>query len=549
MVASWVVYSLLVSLPLAAALIALERAVALARLPLRWGWGAGMVALVALMTAAPLRSSARERPEAVVPALSLFDAATDPAPAGAPPMAEQVRYGARAGALVAGARARMDAVVARVEPRAGALALLWGVVSVVVIAFCFGMQLHLARRVRGRPVVEVYGSRVRISSDLGPAVVGVWRPEIVLPRWVFDRTARERWLVVEHERQHVVSRDPLLLAIGWLVAALLPWHPAVWWMLARLRLAVELDCDARVLRGAGATRSYGRLLIELAGRSGGSRVGLTALTTSSSRLERRLIAMTFRPGRFVPARLAALGGVAVTALLAAGWVTLPSLAPARGVAATEIASAAAAPGSGGLKGTTTGSDQGGAVSGSRETGAPPVASSAPEPAVPASDGAAPLGTAGSGPTDWVDPLQGGEPLYLVDGAVADSARVAALRANPDQVARVSVLKGEAAAAQYGARGRFGVVLVTTREGAATLPAPPPRATPVPEVLHCVNPAGCPRLYVVDGIVVPGNPLASMDANDIDNIVVTYNWEVAGLYRAGPGVAMILVTTKPAADAR
>ena len=52
------------------------------------------------------------------------------------------------------------------------------------------------------------------------------------------------------------------------------------------------------------------------------------------------------------------------------------------------------------------------------------------------------------------------PLVLIDGAIGDINRV-----NPNDVESISVIKDAAAAAVYGARAAYGVILVTTKNGA------------------------------------------------------------------------------------
>lgn len=58
-------------------------------------------------------------------------------------------------------------------------------------------------------------------------------------------------------------------------------------------------------------------------------------------------------------------------------------------------------------------------------------------------------------------INGGGPLVLIDGVEGDIDRV-----NPADVASVTVLKDAASAAIYGARGAFGVILITTKKGQA-----------------------------------------------------------------------------------
>jgi TonB-linked SusC/RagA family outer membrane protein len=56
-------------------------------------------------------------------------------------------------------------------------------------------------------------------------------------------------------------------------------------------------------------------------------------------------------------------------------------------------------------------------------------------------------------------INGGNPLVLVDGVPMDFNKL-----NPNDIESISVLKDAAAAAVYGARAAFGVILVTTKKG-------------------------------------------------------------------------------------
>src|SRR5690606_19666008 len=58
-------------------------------------------------------------------------------------------------------------------------------------------------------------------------------------------------------------------------------------------------------------------------------------------------------------------------------------------------------------------------------------------------------------------INGGSPLVLIDGIEGNINRV-----NPLDIESVSVLKDAASAAIYGARGAFGVILITTKTGKA-----------------------------------------------------------------------------------
>jgi len=57
-------------------------------------------------------------------------------------------------------------------------------------------------------------------------------------------------MVIAHEQSHLAAHDPLLLIVALFLLVLMPWNLPLWWQLHRLRYAIEVDCDSRVLRGA-----------------------------------------------------------------------------------------------------------------------------------------------------------------------------------------------------------------------------------------------------------------------------------------------------------
>jgi len=72
------------------------------------------------------------------------------------------------------------------------------------------------------------------------------------------------------------------------LVTLFPWNPALWWQLRRLRLAVEMDCDQRVVASLGDAPAYGELLLRVARAASRGPALQPALVGRVGTLERRL---------------------------------------------------------------------------------------------------------------------------------------------------------------------------------------------------------------------------------------------------------------------
>jgi bla regulator protein BlaR1 len=192
--------------------------------------------------------------------------------------------------------------------------------GLVVVLVSVGRRFRKAQR--SWPLASVHGVDVRVAPYVGPFVIGVVRPEIVVPRWLLARQSDDQRLVVMHEQEHVRARDPLLLGFAWSAVIVAPWSPCVWYMLSRLRLAVELDCDARVLRRGVAPWSYGSLLIDLAQHASPFHLSAVALTDDSSHLHQRIRAMKRDIPRFARLRGGLAAGFALSGVLLASQATL-----------------------------------------------------------------------------------------------------------------------------------------------------------------------------------------------------------------------------------
>jgi beta-lactamase regulating signal transducer with metallopeptidase domain len=153
---------------------------------------------------------------------------------------------------------------------------------------------------------------------------------VVVPRWLLARDAREQRAVVAHEREHVASRDHLLLAFASAALALAPWNPLLWYAAARLRLAIELDCDARVVAAGADRRSYATLLIDVAQLARPFRLNALAIAgRSPSHLRRRIVALAAGERRHPRLRAAAATAVTAMALGAASYAPVPAVSRTR----------------------------------------------------------------------------------------------------------------------------------------------------------------------------------------------------------------------------
>jgi TonB family protein len=250
---------------------------------------------------------------------------------------------------------------------------LWIAVSGALFAYLLISAGALAVRRTGWRREIVDGESVLWSRDVGPCVVGLFRPKVVLPGWVREAGTRERHLVFEHEREHVRTRDPLLLALGGAVLVAMPWNVALWWQMRGLRLAIETDCDRRVLTRHPDRRAYGALLLEVGRRRAvPASFALVAFAEPKSFLERRIEAMTRKLEERNGIRSLALAGLAALCLAVACEAPAPQDVTDPGGTQEEVAGARTA---------VTGSEPAGANGGEPapavEEARPPIVEEAP----------------------------------------------------------------------------------------------------------------------------------------------------------------------------
>jgi len=140
-----------------------------------------------------------------------------------------------------------------------AMLFLWGVAN----SWRVLRLVSTARRRQGGSA-SIDGVPVLVTDSIGPATVGLWDSQVLVPRWVLALSGVQRQYVLHHEDEHRRAHDAHLLLATSLVLLLMPWNLAFWWQLRRLALAVETDCDNRVVAALGDAHGYGELLLKVA---------------------------------------------------------------------------------------------------------------------------------------------------------------------------------------------------------------------------------------------------------------------------------------------
>ena len=387
MIALWIAYTVMISVLLSGAALGLEKALRLYGRSVRWVWAAVIAGALAAPLAILVLPMLPERLKSVtvVPEFpGVGPILLDPLVMAFTPPASLLE--------------QLDA------PLVG----LWAAMTLVLLLLVTGGALRLARERRSWTSRPLEGDRVLISENFGPAVVGLRRPEIVLPEWTLGMAPEDLHLVMLHEREHQQAGDTQLLTAGLLSVLLMPWNVALWWQLRRLRGAVELDCDARVLRSGVSGPEYGALLLRMGERIGGMGLAVAALTEPKSLLEGRIRMITEKKpkGRF--ARAAVALGLTATVLAVACETPTPSAVQQELDAAAEPAAIVEGSGNGVL--TLT-------------------------PDTPDED----------------------RPLIIIDGELAENFEFNDL--NPDAIERIEVLKGAAAIQAYGDKAANGAVKI------------------------------------------------------------------------------------------
>jgi len=232
---------------------------------------------------------------------------------------------------------------------------LWGGAAAALLVAMAWSAVRLRRERRQWRPLSLAGTDVLVSNGFGPAIVGLWRPVIVVPSWVLEVDVHTQRTILLHEDEHRRAGDQWLLLCSFMAVVLAPWNVVLWVMGRRLARTIELDCDERVLAHGVADVEYANVLLNAWQRTRHvvPWVPSPALAEHVSRLGRR-VEHLMRPS---PRRRAmkTIGGVGVSAVLLGIAVLVPrpqqaqeravvvKAAPAKVPAPTSVAPTGVAP--------------------------------------------------------------------------------------------------------------------------------------------------------------------------------------------------------------
>jgi hypothetical protein len=203
----WMLWATAVTAVLGVCALLAERLSRAANHSGRWAWAGAIVGTVALQ----LRSLGEGSPS---PSMAGADAAWLEAIRSS--VASGVEAAARAAPTVAGG----------LDPW---LVGTWAVASGLLGAGLVGGLRSLYVRATLWPRVRLLGHDVLLSDDFGPALLGVVRPTIVLPRSLLGLDRGALRIACRHELEHRRAADPLLFLASAALLVVTPWNVALWW--------------------------------------------------------------------------------------------------------------------------------------------------------------------------------------------------------------------------------------------------------------------------------------------------------------------------------
>jgi len=106
----------------------------------------------------------------------------------------------------------------------------WVLASSLLLIRLFAGTTAMRRQLRHGETVVLDGVAVTLAENVGPAVLGLRRPRIVIPRALAEQSPQRRAALLAHEEAHLRAYDGPVLFGATLLVTLLPWNLPLWWM-------------------------------------------------------------------------------------------------------------------------------------------------------------------------------------------------------------------------------------------------------------------------------------------------------------------------------
>src|SRR5216110_1976162 len=295
-----------------------------------WQCALAAAGLAALLTVVPARA-ARTRYTLSVATLLLMLAL---------PVAMVLGMGGEPAWTAVAAQAFTTRMRAAVEPALPSAVALWlGGVVLLSARLASGWVVTRGLATTGtRPVPEAWrqalarlATRLRVSPPVRllasalihvPAVIGWWRPVILIPVSVLaggGLTPLQLDALLAHELAHVRRHDYIVNLLQTAVETLLFYHPAVWWVSTRVREEREHCCDDLAVAACGDARVYATALLRTEQLRAAPALALGADGGSLLGRVRRLLAPA-APDAFPRWLVGVFGGaLALAVAIGSGW--------------------------------------------------------------------------------------------------------------------------------------------------------------------------------------------------------------------------------------
>jgi uncharacterized protein (TIGR03435 family) len=207
---------------------------------------------------------------------------------------------------------------------------------------------------RWQAVSELIASRLRLPRGVHvvdsplvdtPTALGWLRPVVLLPiAALTNLTPAQIEAILAHELAHVRRHDYLVNLLQTVAETLLFYHPAVWWVSARIRAEREHCCDDVAVEASGDALSYVAALAEIeASRTspagGTEQTALALAATGGSLLDRvrRILRVPVDNERSSSSALLTTVLVLLLIIVAGGRQHLPALAYISAAATQSLA--------------------------------------------------------------------------------------------------------------------------------------------------------------------------------------------------------------------